>query len=63
MDGVFNVSGNGANGSKVGTINGNLQINGTTTTTGDVVANGISVDSHTHGGVQSGGSNTAGPNG
>ena len=35
--------------------------NGKVTVTDDVVADGISVKSHVHGGVQSGGSNTQGP--
>lgn len=35
--------------------------NGTITTTGDVIANGISLDSHVHSGVQPGGGDTGGP--
>jgi phage baseplate assembly protein gpV len=38
-----------------------VTINGTATATGDVVGNGISLDDHVHGGVQSGGSETTGP--
>jgi hypothetical protein len=38
-----------------------VQINSTVTCTGDVVAGGISLDSHVHGGVVTGGSNTTGP--
>lgn len=50
-----------------GTINANLTHNGnttqtgSTTSTGDHVAAGISLASHVHGGVESGGSNTGGP--
>ena len=36
-------------------------ITGTLTTTGDVVANGISLDSHVHGGVTTGGGDTGAP--
>lgn len=49
------------------TINGNLQVNGTIDATQDitgqqdVVASGTSLNSHVHGGVQTGGSNTTGP--
>lgn len=38
-----------------------VSINGKVVATGDVVGGGISLDSHVHGGVQSGGSNTSGP--
>lgn len=37
------------------------QVDGSLTTTGDVVANGISLDTHRHSGVQAGGSNTGTP--
>lgn len=55
------------------TINGNLQVNGSQTVTGtslakgsltcegDVTASGISLKTHTHSGVQTGGGNTGGP--
>lgn len=43
------------------TINADIQLNGSMNATGDVVASGISLNSHVHGGVQSGGSNTSGP--
>lgn len=43
------------------TLNGPVQVNGTITSTGDQTANGISQINHTHGGVQSGGSNTGKP--
>lgn len=43
------------------TINGPLQVNGEITSTGDQVAEGISQTGHTHGGVESGGSNTGVP--
>ena len=44
------------------TQNGNVQVNGTVTATGDVLAKGTSTHTHTHGGVTSGGSSTASPN-
>lgn len=43
------------------TINGNVQINGAVTATGEGTFDGHSVGHHTHGGVQSGGSNTNTP--
>jgi hypothetical protein len=43
------------------TINGPVQVNGTITSTGDQTAAGISQVNHTHGGVQSGNSNTGKP--
>jgi len=43
------------------TVNGNVQINGTVTSTGDQVAKGISQTGHVHSGVQSGSSQTGGP--
>lgn len=55
------------------TINGNLQVNGSQTVTGtslakgsltcegDVTASGVSLKTHTHSGVQTGGGNTGGP--
>lgn len=42
-------------------LNGNIDMTGTLTADGDVVASGISLNSHVHGGIQSGGSNTSGP--
>jgi phage baseplate assembly protein V len=42
-------------------VTGNMTLNGSLTSTGDVVAAGISLDKHTHGGVQSGGSRTTPP--
>lgn len=41
---------------------GTMNINGTLTVTGDVIASGVSLVNHTHGGVQSGGANTGAPN-
>lgn len=43
------------------TVNGNLQVNGTVTSTGDQVAKGISQTGHVHSGVQSGSSQTGDP--
>lgn len=48
------------------TVNGNLQVNGNSDSTGtssatDHLSNGISGNSHTHGGVQPGSGNTGGP--
>lgn len=40
------------------TIASNLTVQGQITATGDVVGGGISLQGHTHGGVESGGSNT-----
>ena len=45
------------------TINGDFQLNGSMNATGDVIANGISLDNHVHTGVQAGGANTGGPTG
>ncbi|MEI2267161.1 Gp138 family membrane-puncturing spike protein [Erwinia sp. CGal63] len=42
------------------TVNGNLQVNGEITSSGDQIASGISQVGHVHGGVQSGGSYTKG---
>lgn len=44
-----------------GLSGGSMTTNVNLETTQDVVANGISLNSHVHGGVQAGGSNTAGP--
>jgi phage baseplate assembly protein gpV len=41
---------------------GNLYVDGNITVTGDVVASGVSLVSHTHGGVVPGGASTAVPN-
>ena len=43
------------------TIEGNVNITGDVTVNGDVVAVGISLKTHTHGGVQVGGGSTGGP--
>lgn len=42
-------------------INGNINLNGSLTATGDVTGQGISLATHTHGGVQSGNSDTGNP--
>jgi len=41
--------------------NGNINVNGGITSTGDVVGGGISLDGHVHGGVKAGGDKTAPP--
>ncbi|CAM3711880.1 translation initiation factor IF-2 [Rouxiella silvae] len=43
------------------TIDGDVQVNGAITSTGDQTAAGISQTGHVHGGVESGGSNTGEP--
>jgi hypothetical protein len=43
------------------TVNGPVHVNGAITSTGDQTAAGISQIDHTHGGVESGGSNTGKP--
>lgn len=43
-------------------INGDVTVNGGVAATDDVTADGVSLKDHTHGGVASGGSNTAPPN-
>ena len=55
--------------STLGTVNikGNITCSGTSkmsgniTCDGDVIASGISLTDHTHGGVETGGGNTSGP--
>lgn len=44
------------------TINAPVQVNSTITASGDVSGGGVSLDTHTHSGVESGGSNTGRPN-
>lgn len=55
----------GVNGIKITDIgievDGNLLVNGSITATGDIVAGGISLQSHIHGKVQTGTSTTSGP--
>ena len=55
--GALTMGGDGA----TATMNANMQINGSVTSTGDQVAGGISQTSHVHGGVQTGGGTTGGP--
>ena len=52
------VSGTGTLSASSWSITGNVSLNGTFTSTGDVVGNGHSLTSHVHGGVSSGASNT-----
>ena len=54
-----NGTGGGASGGMV--IAGDIDIQGTITSDEDVIASGISLNSHTHGGVQTGAGNTGGP--
>ena len=42
-------------------VNCDLKVSGTITATGDVQAGSVSLESHVHGGVQSGGSKTSAP--
>lgn len=42
-------------------IGGNLTVAGTTTSTGGVIGAGVTLQAHTHSGVQPGGGNTGGP--
>jgi phage baseplate assembly protein V len=42
-------------------INGNVQVSGTVVAQGNVTGQGTSLRTHTHGGVQPGGSNTGAP--
>jgi hypothetical protein len=44
------------------TLDGDVTVTGAITATGDVEANNISLENHTHPGVQTGGSNTGAPN-
>ena len=48
-------------GGATATMNANMTVNGTITSTGDQTAGGISQMSHVHTGVESGGSTTGGP--
>lgn len=54
--GGITVSGGGGS-----SMSGDFKLNGTMTATNDVIANGISLDTHRHSGVQAGGSNTGTP--
>ncbi|MDE1906085.1 MAG: baseplate assembly protein [Rhodospirillales bacterium] len=45
------------------TINGNVQVNGTVTSTGNMKAGTIDLETHVHTGVTGGSSNTGGPTG
>lgn len=54
--GGITVSGGGGS-----SMSGDFKLNGTMTATNDVIANGISLNSHVHSGVQAGGSDTSVP--
>lgn len=54
--GGITVSGGGGS-----SMSGDFKLNGTMTATDDVIANGISLNSHVHSGVQAGGSDTSAP--
>ncbi|WP_294033077.1 hypothetical protein [uncultured Moraxella sp.] len=43
------------------TLNGDVSVTGTVVAVGDVVGAGVSLSTHTHGGVESGGKRTSGP--
>jgi phage baseplate assembly protein gpV len=55
QSGVININASTVN------ISGSVSVGGSITAGGDVVGGGISLDSHVHGGVQSGGSTTSTP--
>lgn len=52
----------GQGGGTTATMTGNFTLNGSLAATGDISAGGVSLTTHTHGGVQAGGSNTGVPN-
>lgn len=60
-DMTMNIKGSFTGTAKSWTFNGNITENGSITASGDVVGGGISLDSHTHGGVKSGPDSTTGP--
>lgn len=60
VDGTMNITGTGGGG-HTATITGNIAVTGGITTTNDVVAGSISLQTHHHGGVVAGGANTSGP--
>ena len=57
VQGGMTVSGGGGGSS----MSGDFTLNGSMHATNDVTANGISLNSHVHGGIQAGGSDTSGP--
>lgn len=59
--GTMVLSFNPETGRITATAPGGLHVVGTVTSTGDMVAGGISLQHHTHSGVQTGGGNTGGP--
>lgn len=60
--GVVNIKAKTANITATTTnINGDLKVSGKIDATGEVTGNGIKLSTHKHGGVQSGGSTTSGP--
>ena len=58
---ILAASGNLTVTSPTVTINGNVQVNGTLTASVNVIGGGKSLNSHVHGGVTPGGSNTGAP--
>ncbi len=59
---VVSASGRVAINTPAVSISGNLEVGGTTTSVGDVLGAGVSLQSHTHGGVRAGADSTAPPN-
>ncbi len=57
----FNASGVTIHSPTLITLDANVQVNGTVTSTGDIKANGISLDNHVHSGVEGGSSDTGAP--
>lgn len=61
VTGGLNVQGTGATGAAM-QCTGNIDLKGGMTSTEDITAGGVSLISHTHGGVETGGGNTGVPN-
>ena len=60
VEGTLHVTDNANFDSNVA-VSGNEDVSGNVTANGDVTGSGISLSGHTHGGVESGSSNTGGP--